>query len=235
MLVEPRRRPPLHSPSVAPVVDTYSIGRAQTNCHVVRASRGAQEAVVVDPGGEAAALRLELARMGARCAAILVTHTHWDHLGGVADLAEASSAPVYAPDLEAPVLEDPEAFYPGLGVRPYAPDVRLKGDEQLTFAGLDLETIAVPGHSPGHVAFHVDGVLLSGDVLFAGSVGRVDIPFADWDTLVRSITTLMERYPPDTVVYPGHGPATTLGAELARNPFLAEVREQVHAARDATA
>ena len=210
-----------------PVVDTYPIGRSQTNCHVVRASRTAAEAVVVDPGGEAAALRLELARLGTRCAAILVTHTHWDHLGGVADLAEGAGAPVYAPELEAQVLEQPEAFYPGMGIRPCPPDVRLAGDEQLSLAGLELETIAVPGHSPGHVAFHVDGVLLSGDVLFAGSVGRTDLPFADWDTLVGSITTLMERFPPETAVYPGHGPPTTLGAELAHNPFLAEVRERL--------
>jgi glyoxylase-like metal-dependent hydrolase (beta-lactamase superfamily II) len=215
---------------VAPVVDSYPIGRAQTNCHLVRVSRTAPEAVVVDPGGEAAALRLELARMGTRCAAILVTHTHWDHLGGVADLAEGTGAPVYAPELEAPVLEDPEAFYPGMGVRPYAPDVRLSGGEMLTLAGLELETLTVPGHSPGHLAFHSDGALLSGDVLFAGSVGRADIPFADWDALVESITMLMERFPPETTVYPGHGPPTTLGAELARNPFLAEVREKLQAA-----
>jgi hydroxyacylglutathione hydrolase len=235
MLIEPPRRPPLHSPSVAPVVDTYPIGPSQTNCHVVRAGRGAPEAVVVDPGGEAAALRLELARMGARCGAILVTHTHYDHLGGVADLAEGTGAPVYAPVLEAPVLENPDAFYPGMGVRPYAPDVRLSGNEQLTLAGLELETLLVPGHSPGHLAFHADGALLSGDVLFAGSVGRADLPFADWDALVDSITMLMERFPPDTTVYPGHGPPTTLGTELARNPFLAEVRERLHAARDAGA
>jgi hydroxyacylglutathione hydrolase len=230
MLVEPPPGTPLHSPSVAPVVDSYPIGRAQTNCHVVRADRTAREALVVDPGGEASALRLELARMGTRCAAILVTHTHWDHLGGVADLAEGTGAPVYAPELEAPVLEDPEAFYPGMGVRPYPPDVRLTGGEALTLAGLELETLAVPGHSPGHLAFHADGALLSGDVLFAGSVGRADLPFADWDALVRSITTLMERFPPNTTVYSGHGPPTTLGAELARNPFLAEVREKLQAA-----
>ena len=220
---------------MTPVVDTFAIGRAQTNCHVVRAALNATEAVVVDPGGEAAALRLELARMGARCTAILITHTHWDHLGGVADLAEGTGAPVYAPALEAPVLEDTEGFYPGMGVRPYPPDVRLTGDERLTLAGLEFETIPVPGHSPGHLAFHTDGALFSGDVLFADSVGRADIPFSDWDTLVGSITTLMERFPPETTVHSGHGPPTTLGAELARNPFLAEVREKLQAAQDAGA
>jgi glyoxylase-like metal-dependent hydrolase (beta-lactamase superfamily II) len=102
--------------------------------------------------------------------------------------------------------------------------VLLDGGETLQLAGITFEVIAVPGHSPAHVAYHADGALFSGDVLFAGSVGRTDLPGADWDTLLASIRTLAERFPPEAVVYPGHGPATTLGAELARNPFLAELR-----------
>jgi hydroxyacylglutathione hydrolase len=84
--------------------------------------------------------------------------------------------------------------------------------------------VSVPGHSPAHLAFHADGCLFSGDVLFAGSVGRTDLPGCSWDALLESIRTLSERCPPDTVVYPGHGGPTTLGAELTRNPFLAELR-----------
>jgi glyoxylase-like metal-dependent hydrolase (beta-lactamase superfamily II) len=127
---------------------------------------------------------------------------------------------------EAPVLENPDIAYAGRAfpLRAYSPDVRLEGDETFELAGVTFETLRVPGHSPGHLAFHADGALLSGDVLFAGSVGRADIPGADWDTLLESIRLLMERFPPDTVVYPGHGPPTTLGDELARNPFLADLR-----------
>jgi glyoxylase-like metal-dependent hydrolase (beta-lactamase superfamily II) len=93
-------------------------------------------------------------------------------------------------------------------------------------AGIDFDVLSVPGHSPAHLAYHADGRLWSGDVLFAGSVGRTDLPGADWDTLLGSIRMLADRYPPETVVYPGHGPATTLGEELARNPFLADLRAE---------
>ena len=207
------------------VVDTYQLGPIGTNCHVVRAQSGARDAVVVDPGADADRVRAELDGFGSRCAAFLVTHGHWDHLGGVADLAEAAGAPVYMAEDERILLEDVNSFTPpGVDLRPYTPDVLLHGDEILELAGITFATLRVPGHSPAHLAYHADGCLFSGDVLFAGSVGRVDLPGADWETLVESIRSLADRYPPDTVVYSGHGPATTLGVELARNPFLAELR-----------
>jgi glyoxylase-like metal-dependent hydrolase (beta-lactamase superfamily II) len=104
--------------------------------------------------------------------------------------------------------------------------VLLAGGESIDAAGIEFDVLSVPGHSPAHVAFHADDCLFSGDVLFAGSVGRTDLPGADWDTLLASIRSLINAFPPDTVVYPGHGPATTLGEELARNPFLAELRKE---------
>jgi glyoxylase-like metal-dependent hydrolase (beta-lactamase superfamily II) len=207
------------------VVDRYELGPIGTNCYVVRASRTAPDAVVVDPGGNAADLRLELARVATKCAAILITHGHWDHLGGVADLAEATGAPVHMAAEERIALEQVNDFTPPtVRLRPWTPEVLLDGDETLELAGITFETLRVPGHSPAHLAYHADGALFSGDVLFAGSVGRTDIPFGDWDTLVASIRRLADRFPPETVVYSGHGPETTLGAELARNPFLAELR-----------
>jgi hydroxyacylglutathione hydrolase len=198
-------------------VDRYELGPAGTNCYVVRRDRGAPEAVVIDPGAD-------VEELPDQCAGILITHSHWDHLGGVADLAERTGARVYMPRQEALVLANPSDWFPEVQLRPYEADVLLDGGETIELAGIAFETLNVPGHSPGHVAYHAEGALFSGDVLFAGSVGRTDLPFSDWDTLLESIRALVERFPPETVVYSGHGPETTLGAELARNPFLAELR-----------
>jgi hydroxyacylglutathione hydrolase len=206
-------------------VERYELGPIATNCYVVRTSDEASEAVVIDPGGDAAELGRELERLGVTCVGILITHGHWDHLGGVADLADASGAPVYMAAEERIALERINDFAPvELPLRPYTPDVLLEGDETLDLAGISFQTLRVPGHSPAHLAYYAEGCLFSGDVLFAGSVGRTDLPFGDWDTLVASIRLLADRFPPETVVYSGHGPETTLGDELARNPFLAELR-----------
>lgn len=211
--------------AVALVVDTYPLGPIQTNCYVVRRERGAAEAVVVDPGADAATLRLELARLGTSCAAILITHGHYDHLGGVGDLAEGTSAPVYMPEGERFLLEQYRDYAPPqFGGRNHVPDHTLNGGETVSVAGIGFEVVSIPGHSPAHIAYHADGALFSGDLLFENSVGRVDLPGGDWDTLLASVRTLADRYPPETVIYPGHGPQTTLGRELERNPFLAELR-----------
>jgi hydroxyacylglutathione hydrolase len=205
-------------------VTRLELGPIGTNCYLVR-NPGAPEAVVIDPGADAAEIRLELTRRGTSCVAILVTHGHWDHLGGVADLAEGTGAPVHMAEDERVLLEHVNDYVPaGIHLRPYTPDVLLQGDETLELAGITFETLRVPGHSPAHLAFAADGALFSGDVLFAGSVGRVDLPGADWDILLASLRNLADRLPPETTVFPGHGPPTTLGAEVATNPFLAELR-----------
>jgi glyoxylase-like metal-dependent hydrolase (beta-lactamase superfamily II) len=207
------------------VVDRYALGPVGTNCYVVRASFGAREAVVIDPGADAADLQRQLASLGVSVAAILITHGHWDHLGGVADLAEATGAPVYMAENERAMLENlPDLVPEGVSARGYTADTFLQGGEMLELAEIEFETLSGPGHSPAHLAFNMDGWLFSGDVLFANSVGRTDLPGADWETLLDSIRMLCERFPPETMVYPGHGPPTTLGAELEHNPFLAQLR-----------
>jgi glyoxylase-like metal-dependent hydrolase (beta-lactamase superfamily II) len=210
---------------VSLAVNRYELGPIGTNCYVVRAHDRAHEAVVVDPGADAPRILEELAALESTCAAILITHGHWDHLGGVAELAQVTGAPVYMADDERLLLEDVNSFTPpGVELKPYSPDVALRGDEVLELAGMSFETLRVPGHSPAHLAYHTKGAVFSGDLLFAGSVGRTDLPGADWGTLVESIRTLADRYPRDTIVYSGHGPETTIGAELDRNPFLSELR-----------
>ena len=208
-------------------VEQLSLGPIGTNCYIVRSDASAAEAAVVDPSGDATELRLTLARLGTKCTGILVTHGHFDHLLGVADLAGGTSAPVHMPEGERMLLENPDEKYTaGFALQAYTPDVLLEGGETIDVAGISFEVLSVPGHSPAHIAYHADGCLFSGDVLFAGSVGRTDLPGAAWETLLGSIRTLVDTLPAETVVYPGHGPITTLGDELARNPFLSDLRAE---------
>jgi hydroxyacylglutathione hydrolase len=208
-------------------VTQLELGPFAVNCYVARAA-GADEAVVVDPGWPGAWKDVESALGDSSCAAILITHGDIDHVAGVAEVARATGAPVHIAAEESDRLERINEFVPealeGVVLEPYEPDVRLRGDEELELAGIHFDTLRVPGHTEAHLAYAADGCLFSGDVLFAGSVGRVDRPNGDWETLMASIRQLAERFPPETVVYPGHGPQTTLGHELETNPFLAELR-----------
>jgi len=206
-----------------PVVDRFVLSAYQSNCYVVRAERAARDAVVIDPGGDPTSLRLELARMGARTAAILVTHTDVDHVAGVAELAGGTGAEVWAPAGEVDALRAGQTRG-GAYVSAHEPEHLVSGGETIAAAGLSFEVVDVPGHSPGHVAFVTEGAIFSGDLLFAGSVGRVDLAGGDWEALLESVRLLVDRYGRDAVVYPGHGPQTTLGRELDTNPFLAELR-----------
>ncbi len=206
-------------------VQQLQLGPIGTNCYLVRASEDATEAVVIDPGADVATITSALAQLRVECAGILLTHSHFDHFGALAELEAATGAPVWLPQGELDVFARPLEYFPSFPVPAYeGAATPLAGGETVDLAGLTFEVTFVPGHSPGHLAYYTDGCLFSGDVLFDGSVGRVDLPFGDWDTLLESILRLTEAYPPATVVYSGHGPATTLGAELDRNPFLAELR-----------
>jgi glyoxylase-like metal-dependent hydrolase (beta-lactamase superfamily II) len=206
-------------------VDPFVLGPFRSNCYVVRAERGAPEAAVIDPGDDPTSLRLELARMGSRAAGILVTHSDVDHIAGVAALADGAGIEVWAPTGEAEALRMGQTRG-GMHVAPHDPAHTVSGGDEVTVAGITFEVVDVPGHSSGHIAFHHDGELFAGDLLFAGSVGRVDLEGGDWETLLASVRSLLDRFPPETVVYPGHGPATTLGRELQTNPFLAELRAE---------
>ncbi len=206
----------------------FTVGPVQENCYVVRRP-DCGTAIVVDPGDEADRLLQALKALGIETVeAILLTHTHFDHIGAVAPVARATGAPVYCPALETEVLANVMDYVPWPGFGPfesYDADHTVEGGETLELAGLSFEVIFTPGHSPGHVTYAVAGedALFSGDVLFQGSVGRVDLPGGDWPTLLHSIESLVDRFPEDTTVYPGHMGITTLGRERATNPFLREL------------
>ena len=245
-------------------VRAFTVGPVQENCYLVRPDAEARRAVLIDPGEEAERLLDAAKALGVEIEAILLTHCHFDHIGAVAPVARATGAAVYCPEIERALLTDIMSWVPqGFGpFESYDPEHTLTGGERLSLAGLDIEVIFTPGHSPGHVTYAIarssprgeaqaeaaldpdsispgasEPALLSGDVLFGGSVGRVDLPGGDWATLEASIGGLLQRFPPQTTVYPGHMGITTLGRERDTNPFLAELRSASHAvvAPDATA
>ena len=208
-------------------VRMFTVGMVQENCFFAWPD-GAERAIVIDPGEEAERLLGALDSLGLTVEAILLTHTHFDHIGAVAPVARATGAPVYCPELEVPVLADIMRYVPMPGFGPYESydaDETVKGGERLELAGFEIDVMFTPGHSPGHVSYSIpaEQALFSGDVLFEGSIGRTDLPFGDGPTLLRSIATLMESLPPETTVYPGHMGITTLGREQATNPFLREL------------
>jgi glyoxylase-like metal-dependent hydrolase (beta-lactamase superfamily II) len=211
---------------VALEVEMLTVGAIAENCFLLR-RQGSDRVLVVDPGEEAERILAAAGEMG-EVEAILITHCHFDHVGAVAPVAAATGAPVYCPQIEVPVLADIMSFVPWAGFGPYESydaDETVAGSETLELAGLELDVVFTPGHSPGHVTYSVRGedALFSGDVLFQGSVGRVDLPGGDGPTLMASIRGLLDSHPDQTVVHPGHMGITTLGAERASNPFLASL------------
>ena len=208
-------------------VRMFTVGPVAENTYIFR-RENSDRALIVDPGDEADRLLAAIDELGVTLDGILLTHTHFDHVGAVAPVAKATGAEVWVPEIEKVVLDDIMAFVPWPGFGPfesYDAEHTLSGGEKLELAGFDIDVLFTPGHSPGHMTFSIpdESAVFSGDVLFEGSVGRTDLPGGDWGTLLESIRGLVEGLPEETTVYPGHMGITSLGAERAGNPFLAEL------------
>ena len=205
----------------------FTVGMVQENAYLVRRD-GSDRALMIDPGDEAPKLLAPVEELGVTIDGILVTHTHFDHVGAVAPVAKATGAEVWVPEIEKPVLADIMSYVPWPEFGPFESwdaEHTVKGGERLELAGFEIDVVFTPGHSPGHVTYSLadEQAVFSGDVLFQGSVGRTDLPGGDWPTLLDSIRSLVDSLPEETTVYPGHMGVTSLGAERATNPFLVEL------------
>ena len=198
-----------------------TVGRFQENCYLVVDDRTGR-AVLVDPGDEGAQVVAMVRESRAELEAVWLTHAHIDHIGALAAVKRAWDVPVFLHPADLPLFERAELAAAAYGVpfeMPPPPELPLADGERLLVGGLTFTVLHVPGHAPGHVIFVGEGVALGGDLLFAGSIGRTDLPFCDPAAMQRSLARAA-ALPDATVVYPGHGPATTIGREKASNPFL---------------
>lgn len=203
-------------------VRRLTVGPFQSNCYLVGPSPEGL-VLVVDPGSDGEAIAGALREAGGELAAILLTHAHLDHIGAVAELRASFDAPIYLHPADLPLYERAEEQAAAFGLSvdpPPPPDRTLAHGERLSFRDLTLDVRHAPGHSPGGVILVGDGEAFVGDCVFAGSIGRTDLPGGDPRTLLRSIRAQILTLPPDTVLHPGHGPQTTVGFEEASNPFL---------------
>ncbi len=207
------------------IIKEYVVGALQTNCYLIGAD-DSTEAAVIDPGDDADMLLQEAAEMDRSVNAVVLTHGHVDHIKGVSEIVEATGAEVYIHGADSDILRSPDPFWSSMvgGCEGSEATGKIADGDLLEVAGLQLTVMHTPGHSPGSVCFMMDGSCFTGDTLFAGSIGRTDLPGADPQAMERSLQTLIEQIPDEAEVLPGHGPTSTMAEEKASNPFLTAMR-----------
>jgi hydroxyacylglutathione hydrolase len=206
------------------ILEKITVGPFQENCYVV-GDEDTGSAALIDPGDEAARIALTVEQTNLEIGQIILTHAHIDHIGAVAQLADEYACPVLIHAEAEPMLKQAPTQAMMMGLKfSKVPNVdrHVEDEEVLEVGGLSLRSLYTPGHAPGHLAFYIEseGVVLAGDALFAGSVGRVDLPGGSMEVLMKSIQERLLTLPDETVVHPGHGPETTIGNEKSYNPFL---------------
>ncbi|UCF29854.1 MAG: MBL fold metallo-hydrolase [bacterium] len=198
------------------------VGPLQSNCFIIGDEKTGK-AAVIDPGGDGPEIIKRIQSKPWDVVAILNTHAHFDHIAANAELVRGTGAPLMVPQLDAALLDQAafQARMYGISVQESPkPDRLLEDSDIIEIGGERVEVIATPGHTPGGVTFRSSLGIFSGDALFAGSIGRTDLPGGDFETLIKSIKERILALPDDTPVYPGHGPSTTVGRERQYNPFL---------------
>lgn len=204
-------------------IERWVLGELATNCYIIK-NEETKELIVTDPAAVSDQLAGHLTADGYQPKAILLTHGHFDHVLGVEDLVKRFSLPVYLLEEEKQILADPAGNLSSVFGAPYRyqEGIGLSDRQTINLAGLDIRVFHTPGHTVGGACYYLEEeqILFSGDTLFCGSVGRTDFPTGSMGTLVRSIRERILVLPDETVIYPGHGEATTIGAEKLQNPYF---------------
>lgn len=204
------------------IVDFVTVGPFEENCYLI-ADETSGDAALIDPGDDFDLIAAMVTRRGLTPSAVWLTHAHLDHIGAVSAVRRGwPGIPVFLHPSDLPVYDYGAHSAAKYGLpfeQPAPPDAELADGQGLQLGSLRFDVTHVPGHAPGHVSFASSGIVFGGDCIFAGSVGRTDLPLCDPVAFARSLERFLEL-PDDTVVYPGHGPATTIGVERRSNPFL---------------
>lgn len=202
--------------------ERLEVGSYLSNCYII-GSDATKEAAIIDPGSDFERIDAKVHEMGLAPKMVILTHAHGDHIMAVGDFKEKYSIPVYVHEADAAALEDPELNLSWLLYRKRAsikPDVVLKDGDRIKLGDLDFEVIHTPGHTPGGISLKVGNILLTGDTLFNGSIGRTDFAGSSYEDIISSIKNKLFKYDDDTIVYPGHNSPTTIKSQKLSNPFV---------------
>lgn len=201
---------------------SLAVGPLQSNCHILFDDE-TKNAILFDPGADGPSIEEALTQNGLTPLMILNTHGHGDHIAAIGYIKEKYNISLYIHSGDEPMLTDPDknlSSFIGMPVTAPAADHILNDNDEIVFEGRVIKVYHTPGHSPGCVSFHIENLLFSGDVLFKQSIGRSDLPDSSYEDLMQGIRNKLLVLPDDTIVYPGHGPLTTIGDEKLSNPFL---------------